>query len=900
MKKTEYTNPPQGRDCAARKKAEANKRLTALGLLFALLAGVVLLAQIGQAGKGRDAHAAAEPSFAYATRATGPDFVVHWNNYTNRYNFIFADLLDNRNTATDIRFMSHIYVKPAGAAQGYTLEQYRQQSGNYIVIHIMSNQMHFTLSSINRVGPGATVKFLKGFEFLTSADDRDYWADTGGPRPDRYVRNGQTLSEDVELYVTGDGTFVRMEPAGSPLSAPTVSVPTTEAFPGYYSFNLEYRQMIHYGELEDAHLSSIYAANQILFNGYSIAQLNAANPQNQSAVHYADYMVRVWIHENTVMDGKSIFLAGHENRLTVTADFVSDTGYVPEADYVRYYYPEWAWWAARYEGKPDGGRGLDPIGVSAFVTDAYGNISFTVRMDGNMVETPYLHINGIPSWLATTPYAASLDPTIINGSKNALLDGLYFDGYSIRDYMAKETAGAQAQSEAVMVHFETKNTLTVTFQKERETTPNINLSHTVKLDADVFYSPDGNYFNETFEYIWTPAAGGGNGYWRARATGIELNAASLTMFVGDETALTATVKPSFATERTVEWRSNNRRAATVDENGTVAAVGTGVATVYAVARDGEHTATCAVTVYPAGGEVIKVTGVSLSESAHTVASGGSFILTASVLPENATIRDVSFSSSNPLVASVEAGVVTGRAAGAAYISVTTAEGAFSASCRVTVEAVRVKSITLDRLAYPLAAGADFRLTVLFTPAAATNRAVFFESEAPLVASVSADGTVTGLRAGTAAIRAYALDGYHQAVCTVIVTDTADSGITALTLSEKQLYLKPGATGLLTAEATGGQAGEMLLWESGDESVAVVKNGVVTALKNGTATITVKNAAGAVRAECAVTVSDSGSPGCGSLAAAHGAAALLSGAAAVVLLWIKRRPADRDGKGRREE
>ena len=81
-------------------------------------------------------------------------------------------------------------------------------------------------------------------------------------------------------------------------------------------------------------------------------------------------------------------------------------------------------------------------------------------------------------------------------------------------------------------------------------------------------------------------------------TGVTLNPSSVTLAVGDNTQLTATVLPDDATDKSVRWTSSDPAVATV-ENGLVAALKPGVATITATANDGSnHSATCTVTVNP--------------------------------------------------------------------------------------------------------------------------------------------------------------------------------------------------------------------------------------------------------------------------------------------------------------
>ena len=159
-------------------------------------------------------------------------------------------------------------------------------------------------------------------------------------------------------------------------------------------------------------------------------------------------------------------------------------------------------------------------------------------------------------------------------------------------------------------------------------------------------------------------------------TGVALTQNTLTLEIGDNATLIATVNPSNATDKSVTWSSSNPSVATVS-NGKVTAVGTGSATITAAA--GGKSASCAVTVSAAN---VVVTGVTLSQTSLALNPGGSATLTATVSPSNATDKSVTWSSSNPSVATVSNGKVTAVGAGSATITATA--GSKSVSCAVTV------------------------------------------------------------------------------------------------------------------------------------------------------------------------------------------------------------------------
>ena len=158
---------------------------------------------------------------------------------------------------------------------------------------------------------------------------------------------------------------------------------------------------------------------------------------------------------------------------------------------------------------------------------------------------------------------------------------------------------------------------------------------------------------------------------------VTLDRSSATINKDATLTLTATVTPEDARNKTVTWSSSDTSVATVDENGVVTGVGVGTATITVKTVDGEKTATCTVTV------IIPVASVTLDQSKATVAMNEKLTLAATVLPDNATNKTVTWSSSNNSVATVDAnGVVSPKEEGT--VTITARVGDKSATCAVTV------------------------------------------------------------------------------------------------------------------------------------------------------------------------------------------------------------------------
>ncbi|MDF9406771.1 S-layer homology domain-containing protein [Pelotomaculum isophthalicicum JI] len=169
-------------------------------------------------------------------------------------------------------------------------------------------------------------------------------------------------------------------------------------------------------------------------------------------------------------------------------------------------------------------------------------------------------------------------------------------------------------------------------------------------------------------------------------TGVTV-AQTLDLITGDSKTLVATVSPANATNKLVTWTSDNPTVASVDSSsGKVTANSAGTANITVTTVDGNKTATCKVTVYPR-----RVTGVALDKDTMNLLVGNSANLIATVEPSNATNKNVVWSSSDPSVASVDStGRVTavavkqGEQFSVADITVTTADGGYTAICKVKV------------------------------------------------------------------------------------------------------------------------------------------------------------------------------------------------------------------------
>ena len=163
--------------------------------------------------------------------------------------------------------------------------------------------------------------------------------------------------------------------------------------------------------------------------------------------------------------------------------------------------------------------------------------------------------------------------------------------------------------------------------------------------------------------------------------------------------------------------------------------------------------------------IIDVESVTVSPSSVVIEIGSTSILTASVFPSDATDQSIEWTSSNPIVAIVNDGIVTAISAGEATI--TASSGGKNGTCKVSVPLphVSVESLTLDRHSMLLSVGREKTISTEVFPKNASNPSVTWTSSDESIASVE-NGTVTAISKGKATITATA-EGF-SATCSVTV------------------------------------------------------------------------------------------------------------------------------------
>jgi uncharacterized protein YjdB len=317
-------------------------------------------------------------------------------------------------------------------------------------------------------------------------------------------------------------------------------------------------------------------------------------------------------------------------------------------------------------------------------------------------------------------------------------------------------------------------------------------------------------------------------------------------------ALTATVSPSNATNKSVTWSlANGTGQATINTTGLVTAVANGTVTARATANDGSGiVGSLVITI---SGQVIPVTGITLTGAggATTITQdNGSLALTATVAPSNATNKSVTWSIANGTGQATisTAGVVTAISNGTVTARATANDGSGivgSLVITITGQVIPVTGITVTGAGGSSVISSDngqLQLTATVTPTNATNQTVTWSiTNGTGQATINTTGLVTAVANGTVTARATANDGSGivgslditisgQVIPVTGITLTGAGGATTITQDN-------GSLALTATVAPSNATNKSVTWSiaNGTGQATISTAGVVTAISNGTVT-----------------------------------------------------------------
>jgi len=293
--------------------------------------------------------------------------------------------------------------------------------------------------------------------------------------------------------------------------------------------------------------------------------------------------------------------------------------------------------------------------------------------------------------------------------------------------------------------------------------------------------------NGTATITCTSAALGLSATCKVTVGKVTLDKSEMIMRKGKTEVLTATVYPTSLADKSVTWQSSDTEVATVTSTGKVKGIKDGTVTITCTSNATGLKATCKVKV---------VTGnITLNMSEAVIEKGNTVTLKAKVTPTTLTDKSVTWVSSNTKVATVTSdGKVKGVKYGTATITCTSNATGLSAACKVTVGKVVISEsdVTIKK-------SRTTQLTATIYPSSLEDKSVIWESSNTAVATVSSDGKVKGIKAGTVTITCTSVATDLKGTCTVTVlstsesrsTDGNDDNVTGIKkLEEKPVAIEP--------------------------------------------------------------------------------------------------------------
>lgn len=316
---------------------------------------------------------------------------------------------------------------------------------------------------------------------------------------------------------------------------------------------------------------------------------------------------------------------------------------------------------------------------------------------------------------------------------------------------------------------------------------NIHLSSIKMLPIEAPYFGGNNFLpfdhcgtNEI--HVYKTATGYDEGIWTEYiikkdisinlATKISVNSSSEHVSKGESISLEASITPSYATIKDVVWNSSNEKVLKSLGNGKFEAVADGFAYARATTTDGSNlTASCRVSVGSA--EFVDVTAVSLDQNDITLHKGESKKLKATITPDNASFKSVTWKSSNTQVATVDIdGVIKAIGKGFAKITATAEDNdKVKDVCNVTVLAPLTTSLKLDETSVEMDIYEKVQLKAIASPSDAEPKVTWTSNNTDVV-MVDAYGKLTPISEGEAIVMAKATDGSNKAAAASVTVKHA--------------------------------------------------------------------------------------------------------------------------------
>lgn len=382
--------------------------------------------------------------------------------------------------------------------------------------------------------------------------------------------------------------------------------------------------------------------------------------------------------------------------------------------------------------------------------------------------------------------------------------------------------------------------------KSRTESWNSGTSHSFTYNMALPVNPDNNVVSASFRV--TDGNGAlndvatfdtGSGYTVSlqavqKATGLTLNATNKTLYTSDTFTIPANVSPSNTYNKGVTYASSNAAVASVSSGGVITAKQAGTAVITATTIDGSNISqNISVTVLQ------YVTSISTNVSAPVLYAGETFQLSAQIMPDDASNKTLTYQLADTSIATINnSGLITALKVGNTTITVTAADGSGVSKELPLIVRQKAESIEISNPVSEIYIGTTHQLSVDVLPADTTDKSVSFTSSDLSIAQVSESGIITPLKKGTVTVSAVTRDSSNLSAS---MTLTVKKYVESITLSESDLTLYTGENKTVTTTVLPQDAdNKNCIFVSSDPSIATVSDiGKITALKAGSADITVK-------------------------------------------------------------
>ena len=329
-------------------------------------------------------------------------------------------------------------------------------------------------------------------------------------------------------------------------------------------------------------------------------------------------------------------------------------------------------------------------------------------------------------------------------------------------------------------------------------------------------------------------------------TGITLNSDYQQLWVGAKYAIIPNVEPIDAENKKVTYLSSDPSVATVDENGIVTAVKGGSCIIEVTTEECSLTAACTIDVKE------YVSSIELSETNKFMNIGTTGKLNASVQTSTATNKNITWSSSNYDICTVDGeGNLRAGTPGTAVITATAADGSgVSATCIIQV-VNPVTSIRIEPDTVRMLVGDSQKVSAIVEPADATIQSLTWISSNEAVATVDESGEIFAVGVGKCKITAISQDGNEvKGACWVYVTPVIN--ITSIKINSSEIYMLTGKSRQLSVRVRPVSNTDSYEWYSTDTGIVVVDgNGVISTVGPGTADVVAESNNGGVSSTCTV-------------------------------------------------